>query len=132
MTFEQIHNQCDFAGCQAAEKTVPMPMVVQEHASPIDDESPVVRQWVVRGGVCGFAWIELRKRTHQYARWIKERHIGRSDDYTKSIMIWVSNYGQSMAMKEAYAQAYVRELHRLQQTEPSLTELKAVSCSRMD
>lgn len=92
-----IHN-AHIAGQIAARECVPTPMVVKGYES-----TPVM------GGVCGFAWIEVRPRTSPLAKWLKTQGHS-SSDYHKAVLVWVHQYGQSMARKEAYARAYAQVL----------------------
>lgn len=58
----------------------------------------------VEGGVCGFARVEVRPRTSAWAKWLK-RHGWYSSDYHRCVYMNVSDYGQSMQRKEAFAMA---------------------------
>jgi hypothetical protein len=60
--------------------------------------------YYVEGGVCGFARVEVRPRTSAWAKWLKSNGWY-SSDYHKCIYMNVSEYGQSMQRKEAFAQA---------------------------
>jgi hypothetical protein len=70
------------------------------------------RSYHVEGGVCGFARVEVRPRTSAWAKWL--RLIGwRSSDYFKCVTLNISEFGQSMQRKEAYAAAFADHLTRL-------------------
>lgn len=61
-------------------------------------------------GLCGFAWIELSGRI-SFAQWAKhalKAHPG----YPSGVHIWVRDFGQSHAKKEAYASGYASALRR--------------------
>lgn len=106
-----LHQQAHAAGVKAADAHVPTPMVVQEHANPLDDNSPVVRTYEpVMGGVCGFAKIVVTKGNGSFARWLRDTGYG-SKNYEGGTMIWVRQYGQSMEKKSAYAEAYAKVLN---------------------
>jgi hypothetical protein len=60
--------------------------------------------YYVEGGVCGFARVEVRPRTSAWAKWLKS-HGWYSSDYHKCIYMNISDYGQSMQRKEAFAVA---------------------------
>lgn len=111
------------AGRAAAAVKVPTPMVVSEHANPLNDASPVARQWVVAGGVCGFAWVKVRPGNSSFANWVKKNKYGRPD-YPSGVAINVKDYGQSMELKEAYAYAFAKVL--------SEAGINAYADSRMD
>lgn len=83
------------------------PMYVQERSSLLDDASSVVRQWgPIAGGCCGFAWVDVHDRS--FCNWLKR--TGRSREARSRKAIWVSEFGQSMAAKEAYARAFAEVL----------------------
>lgn len=131
---EQIHNRAYKAGVAALNACKPTPMTVQQRSNPMDDRSPVVEQWHVPGGVCGFAWVNvpakglglrfingLKKigmagKTYS-AAWSK-------DEYYKGYTMWVREGGQSMEMKEAFSHAFSAVLREY--------GIDARSMSRMD
>lgn len=66
----------------------------------------------VEGGVCGFARVEVRPRTSAWAKWL----LGagwRSSDYFRCVTLNVSDFGQSMQRKAAYAAAFAAYLTAL-------------------
>jgi len=90
------------AGLAAAEALTPEPMTVVGRD----------RTFFVEGGVCGFARVEVRPRNTAWAKWL----LGagwRSSDYFKCVALNVSDFGQSMQRKEAYAAAFARHLNAL-------------------
>lgn len=102
--FEVLYHQAHTAGMDALNKCKPTPMIV------LDDSSPVQKQWFVREGVCGFAWIRVRPANCAFARWaLKENLAGRSS-YAGSILVWVHEGGQSLELKTAYANAFASVL----------------------
>lgn len=85
-----------------------VPMVVQQHASPIDDSSPVVKKWFVEDGVCGFAWVKV-KGVGKFANFLKQNKdkfpgLSVHKGYPGGLEISVHAYNQSLQKKEAYAQ----------------------------
>lgn len=110
LSHAQLFDLADLAGRDAAEAAVPTPMIVVQRANPLDDNSPIVKQYEpVMGGVCGFAWVVVRPGTSAFARWIKANK-GARKHYYGGMELWVSRYGQSMERKEAYAQAFAKVL----------------------
>jgi hypothetical protein len=84
------------------------PMVVEQHANMADDNSPVVKQWIVAGGPCGFAWVQCPANT-TFGRWLlKNDSRWRRDSYAGGLCYWISDFGQSITYKEAYASAFAR------------------------
>lgn len=108
---EDLYRRAVEAGRAAAEACTPTPMVVQEHANPLDDSSPVIKQYApVMAGVCGFAWINVRPGNSSFACWLKRNDLGRSDRYEGGVRVWVDGYGQSYERKRAYAGGFARVL----------------------
>lgn len=107
-----LHNKAHVAGMAAAHKTVPVPMTVVRHANPFDDNSPIVQRYApVSGGVCGFAWVNIKPGNSSFAQFLVKKGLARKDSYYGGVSVWVSDFGQSMEKKEAYAQAYAGVLH---------------------
>ena len=100
----------DKAGKEAANKCIPTPMIVTQRANPFDDNSPVVTQEVVPSGPCGFSWINIKPGNHPFSNWLKKNNLARKDSYAGGVTIWVSDYGQSMQLKESYAAAFANTL----------------------
>lgn len=104
-TILRIIREAEAAGRAALVAATPEPMVVQQHASPIDDSSPVVRSWYVSEGVCGFAWVTISPATSALARYLLKSGKARKG-YGGGAQVWVSEGGQSYDRKVAYASAY--------------------------
>jgi hypothetical protein len=120
----ELHMRAATAGVLAAEAVVVTPMHVVQHANPLDDSSPVVRDYgLIESGVCGFAWINVTPGNSSFALWLKKTNTARRA-YTGGVQIWVSDFGQSMTRKEAYAAAYAEVIRE--------AGLKAYAGSRMD
>lgn len=100
------------AGAAAAEACVPTPMIVQQRLNPLDDNSPVVKEWEpVAAGVCGFAWVTIFPGNSSFARWLAKEGLARKA-YRGGMEIYISAYSQSYERKMAHAQAaakYLRE-----------------------
>lgn len=120
--YQAIYDEADKAGKAAAEIKVPTPMVVADHAVPLDDSSPIKQAWLVPGGVCGFAWVSFAGNT-AWAKWTKKQNLC-GEHYPKGRCIWISQYSQSMELKEAYAYAFAQVLNN--------HGIKAYAGSRMD
>jgi hypothetical protein len=110
--FQQLHNEAHDAGMAAVRNTYCVPMIVQQHADPLNDNSPVVYQEQVDDGVCGFAWISF-PGNDTHGRWAKGKRFAWGscrEGYPKGLQISVSLFNQSMQKKEAYAVAYAKYL----------------------
>ena len=110
--YREAYEAAHAAGVAAGESKVPVPMVVQEHAIPFDDSSPVVYREVVPQGICGFAWVDIKPANCKFANWLKKNEKGSYSSYDRSVKIWVSSFGQSYEKKVAYAGAFAEELFK--------------------
>ena len=90
------------AGMAAVAALTPEPMTVVGNG----------RTYWVEGGVCGFARVEVRPRTSAWAKWLRATGW-RSSDYFKCVTLNISEFGQSMQRKEAYAAAFADCLTRM-------------------
>ena len=99
------------------------PMVVQQHANPLDDDSPVEQEWIVEGGPCGFAWVRVKCTNGPSRKFINQlkkaglagdqnsfKDWTKSDYYGGFLYSFTRVGGQSLAYKEAYAGAFARVL----------------------
>lgn len=133
---EQIHARAFAAGMEALNACKPTPMTVQQRANPLNDNSQVVQQWHVAGGVCGFAWVNVPAKGAglKFINGLKKvgmaggvnshRAAWNKDSYYKGYTYWVREGGQSMEMKEAFAHAFTSVLREY--------GIDARSMSRMD
>ena len=122
--FEVLYNTANEAGKQAAEKCVPVPMIVGSPSTPFgNDIDPKQQSWFVPDGVCGFAWVKVSPGNCPFANWLKKQKLAKPA-YGGGVQIWVSAYDQSMQKKEAYASAFAEVV--------SAAGIKAYSDSRMD
>jgi hypothetical protein len=100
-------------------------MVVGTPTTPFGNDIDYEQKtYVVPGGVCGFAWISVRPGNSKFANWLKKNELGRRDSYEGGVKVWVSEFGQSMELKEAYAYAFAAVLQE--------EGLRAYAGSRMD
>jgi hypothetical protein len=122
--YAKLHREAHEAGMRAAKAAIPTPMVVYEAEGLSDRPKEGGKSWLISEGVCGFAWVNIRDARKGFARWVKNEGIGRTDSYYGGVKIWVSQFGQSMTRKEAYADAYAKVLRD--------NGVTAYSHSRMD
>lgn len=127
--FADLFRQAVEAGKAAAAAHTPTPMVVQQRENPMDDSSHVVQQWTVPQGVCGFAWINIKPGNHPFANWLKRHGHARKDEYYGGVTVWVSEYGQSMELKERYAHGFAEVIRDHFASDP---RFHAYAQSRMD
>ena len=103
------------AGLVALENAITKPMVVHGGARP----------YLVEGGVCGFAWVNVYGiRSNSKLGKVLDRLGFRKSSYEKAHQFWVFDGGQSMERKEAYAIAMADVLRK--------AGLRAYADCRMD
>ena len=111
--------QTAHAAAEAAAKACrPTPMVVSQHASPLDDSSPVTQQWHVASGACGFGTVRVRNANSSFCRWaLQQGHLATKSSYHGGIFLNVhpaftanSPLCQSYDINSAYAYAYAKAL----------------------
>lgn len=129
--FRSLLDRAAEAGRRAAAEAVPTPMVVVEADLLTGRPRPGGRSWGAPEGPCGFAWVTIRPATSALARYIRRHEMAPEDrlypdpawharcdsqggSWHRSsgggYEFWVWSGGQSVARKEAYAQAYARVL----------------------
>jgi hypothetical protein len=101
-------------GHAAATAAVPTPMIVSDSKT----------EYFVSEGPCGFAWVSIKPANSAVAKYLVAAGRARKNSYEGGVQIRVSDYGQSIARKEAYARAYAEVL--------SGAGIRAYSASRMD
>ena len=106
-------NHLQWASDLAAARDVAVAAVIGLTPTPMVVADRDGRQWVVDGGPCGFARVEVRPRNTAFARWLVQYAGWMSSDYHKCVYMNISDYGQSMERKEVFAQAFADCLTRL-------------------
>ena len=89
------------AGIEAGRDCMPIPMHVLENNIPIDR---------VDDGACGFAWVSFAGNT-AFGKWAKKQGFARPH-YPKGLCYWVSEFGQSVDRKSAFAGAFAEVLRQ--------------------
>ena len=125
--FHQIYSIAYAAGMAALNAAKPTPMGVVE-ADIYGNPLPNGRSYCVSEGACGFAWVTIRPGNCAFANWLKRNQYARRG-YGGGVQIWVSEGGQSMQRKEAFAAAFRGVLNEFQE---ELGFKSAYSGSRMD
>lgn len=123
--FERLYLAADAAGKEAAEACEPTPMIVGYPTTPLGNDIDTSKaSWYVPQGVCGFAWVIVKPGNSAFANWLKKMDYARKDSYYGGVSIWISDYGQSMEKKAAYARGFAGKLQE--------AGYNAYSMSRMD
>ena len=103
--FSAVYAKAQAAGMAAGQGARPTPMVVGSPSTPFgNDVDPKQPTYYVSEGVCGFAWVNVRPGNSSFAKWLVANKVARKA-YEGGVQIWVSEFNQSMARKEAYAEA---------------------------
>ena len=97
--YQEIIDKAYKAGIEAGKNARPIPMYVIDQGIPIDR---------IDDGACGFAWIAFPGNT-SFGKWAKKQGLARSH-YPSGLCVWVSEFGQSVDRKDAFAGAYARVL----------------------
>ena len=120
--FQAIYDEAQKAGFKAGQEAIPAPMVVQEVGL---DDKPTAgsKEYYVSEGLCGFAWVNITGNS-KFGRWVKDIGLGNHDSYYHGVTIWCGEFGQSIARKEAWAQAFAGVLQK--------HGIEAYSQSRLD
>lgn len=116
-----LHTEAHHAGLHAGMNCRPTPMGVVQ-TDIFGKPLPGAHVEVVESGVCGFAWVSFKGNT-AFGRAMKKAGLARSH-YPSGLSVWVSEFGQSMERKEAYARAYAEVLRK--------AGIQAYAGSRMD
>ena len=99
--FKALYDGMLAAGAAAAAKVTPIPMIVSQHANPLNDASPVTKSWFVADGVCGFGWVSLKGNT-AFGKWLKKNGLARPG-YPSGLSISSKLMTQSLARNSAWA-----------------------------
>ena len=109
MDFKTIWEEARKAGLEAGSLHTPKPMVVVQHANPLDDNSPVVHQYEpIMDGVCGFAWVNVKPGNSAFSKWLMSNGLARRDSYSGGVTINIHEYNQSYERKEKHAEAMAK------------------------
>lgn len=133
--FARVHGKAHAAGMAAGQAAVPQPVtfVVDSTsefisrtrlASGVEPGDEGGERFYEPEGLCGFAWINVKDARRGYAKWAIQQGIATHDSYLGGATIWVSEFGQSVARKEAYATAYAAVLYE--------NGIVAMASSRLD
>ena len=107
---EKLLEKAHLMGMDAGRGSTPTPMVVgtptETFGSEIDYSKPT---YFVEGGACGFAGVVIKPARGKFVSYLKSIGIG-NKHYYGGYYVSVREFGQSLARKEAYAEAYAKVL----------------------
>ena len=107
---EKLLEKAHLMGMDAGRGSTPTPMVVGTatdlFSSEIDHSKPT---YFVEGGVCGFAGVVIKPARGKFVSYLKSIGMGYKH-YYGGWYVSVREFGQSLARKEAYADAFAKVL----------------------
>ena len=109
MNEHSIYQEAHYKGNVAVEMTTVTPMVVQQRENPLNDDSRVIRQYIVNDGVCGFASVNVKPANCKFAKFLITNGLGRKG-YGGGVSMSIRDFNQSLTKKEAYAYAFASVL----------------------
>ena len=109
MNEHSIYQEAHYKGNAAVEMTTVTPMVVQQRANPLNDDSQLVREYFVADGVCGFASVNVKPANCKFAKFLITNGLGRKG-YGGGVSMSIRDFNQSLQKKEAYAHAFAKVL----------------------
>ena len=109
MNEQTIYQEAHYKGNVAVEMTTVTPMIVQQRANPLNDDSQLVREYFVSDGVCGFASVNVKPANCKFAKFLITNGIGRKG-YGGGVSMSIRDFNQSLQKKEAYAHAFAKVL----------------------
>ena len=122
--YAELWNKAHTAGMQAGNACIPTPMIVGTPTTVLGNDIDRTKPtYFVPSGVCGFAWVNVKDARSGFVKWLKSQNLGHKS-YYGGFDIWVSEFGQSMQCKEAYARAVASVLRD--------AGIKCYANSRMD
>jgi hypothetical protein len=101
MNEHSIYQEAHYKGNTAVEITTVTPMVVQQRANPLNDDSELIREYYVSDGVCGFASVNVKPANCKFAKFLVANGLGRKA-YNGGVSMSVRDFNQSLTKKEAY------------------------------
>jgi len=109
--FKNVFESAKTRAVRAANNFTPEPMIVGHPVSTFSNEIDATKPiHFIEGGVCGFAWVNIKPGNSAFARWLVKNGLARKDDYYGGVTIWVHEFGQSLQRKEAYAHTFANAL----------------------
>ena len=106
-----IYMEAYQAGIEALQSCVPTPMIVSQHQNPLNDDSIILKRYLVEDGVCGFASVIIKPARGAFVNYLKAHNLGHSH-YYGGYAYPISAGNQSLTKKEAFAEAFCAVLRK--------------------
>ena len=103
---EKVLERAHLMGMDAGRRVGVNPMVVGTPTELMGNEIDYSKKtYVVEGGVCGFAGVVIKPARGKFVSYLKSIGMG-NKHYYGGWYVSVREFGQSLARKEAYADAF--------------------------
>ena len=107
---EKLLEKAHLMGMDAGRGRTPTPMIVGSPSTPFGSDIDYSKKtYFVEGGACGFAGVVIKPARGKFVSYLKSIGIG-NKHYYGGYYVSVREFGQSLARKEAYAEAYAKVL----------------------
>ena len=106
----ELFDRAHHAGLRAGHESTPTPMVVGSPSTPFGSDIDWNKStYHVSDGVCGFAGVVIKPARGKFVSFLKSKDLGWKHYYGGFYMT-CREFGQSLARKEAYCEAFVKVL----------------------
>ena len=106
----ELFDRAHHAGLRAGHESTPTPMVVGSPSTPFGSDIDWNKStYHVSDGVCGFAGVVIKPARGKFVSFLKSNDLGWKHYYGGFYMT-CREFGQSLARKEAYCEAFVKVL----------------------
>ena len=107
---EKLLERAHLNGMDAGRAASVTPMIVGSPSTPFGSDIDYSKKtYFVEGGACGFAGVVIKPARGKFVSYLKSIGIG-NKHYYGGYYVSVREFGQSLARKEAYAEAYAKVL----------------------
>ena len=106
----ELFDRAHHAGLRAGHESTPTPMVVGSPSTPFGSDIDWNKStYHVSDGVCGFAGVVIKPARGKFVSFLKSKGLGWKHYYGGFYMT-CREFGQSLARKEAYCEAFAKVL----------------------
>ena len=106
----ELFDRAHHAGLRAGHESTPTPMVVGSPSTPFGSDIDWNKStYHVSDGVCGFAGVVIKPARGKFVSLLKKHDLGWKHYYGGFYMT-CREFGQSLARKEAYCEAFAKVL----------------------
>ena len=107
---EKLLERAHLMGMDAGRAAGVTPMIVGSPSTPFGSDIDYSKKtYFVEGGACGFAGVVIKPACGKFVSYLKSLGMGHKH-YYGGYYVPVRAFGQSLARKEAYAEAYAKIL----------------------